>query len=51
MGDEVVFETKVAMAEAMVRRAVADKVPFRWVTADAAYGFSEGWRSAPLQYY
>jgi SRSO17 transposase len=28
----------------MVRRAVADEMPFRWVTADAAYGFSKGWR-------
>ncbi|MBZ6090725.1 IS701 family transposase, partial [Streptomyces olivaceus] len=40
IGDDVAFETKVAMARAMVRRAIADKVPFRWVTADAAYGFS-----------
>ncbi|MBV7245532.1 IS701 family transposase [Streptomyces sp. MW-W600-10] len=45
IGDEVVFETKVAMAKAMVRRALVDKIPFRWVTADAAYGFSKGWRS------
>lgn len=45
IGDDVAFETKVAMARAMVRRAIADKVPFRWVTADAAYGFSKGWRS------
>ncbi|MEV5044742.1 IS701 family transposase, partial [Streptomyces griseoincarnatus] len=43
--DEVAFETKVAMAKAMVRRAIADRIPFRWVTADAAYGFSKGWRS------
>ncbi|MFE0420464.1 IS701 family transposase [Streptomyces tendae] len=43
--DEVAFGTKVAMAKAMVRRAIADKIPFRWVTADAAYGFSKGWRS------
>ena len=34
--DEVAFETKVAMAKAMVRRAIAGKMPFRWVTADAA---------------
>ncbi len=32
------------MAKKMVRRAIADKIPFRWVTADAAYGFSKGWR-------
>ncbi|ELS50361.1 putative IS4 family transposase [Streptomyces viridochromogenes Tue57] len=43
--DTVVFETKVAMARAMVRRAIADRVPFRWVTADAAYGFSRSRRS------
>lgn len=42
--DEVGFATKVAMAKAMVRRAIAEKIPFRWVTADAAYGFSKGWR-------
>lgn len=42
--DTVRFETKVAMAKAMVRRAIADKVPFSRVTADAAYGFSKGWR-------
>ncbi|WP_431994954.1 IS701 family transposase [Streptomyces griseoflavus] len=43
--DEVAFETKVAMAKAMVRRAIADRIPFWWVTADAAYGLSKGWRS------
>lgn len=32
------------MAKTMVRRAIADRIPFRWVTADAAYGFSKGWR-------
>ncbi|MFI0187667.1 transposase [Streptomyces sp. NPDC017082] len=37
--------TKVAIARAMVRRGITDKIPFRWVTADAAYGFSKGWRS------
>ncbi|CAL9283334.1 IS701 family transposase ISSav3 [Streptomyces sp. enrichment culture] len=48
IGDEVAFETKVTMAKTMVRRAIADKVPFRWVTADAAYGFSKGWRFTGL---
>ncbi|MFE7266073.1 IS701 family transposase, partial [Streptomyces sp. NPDC057592] len=43
--DAVGFATKVAMAKAMVRRAIADKIPFRWVTADAGYGYSKGWRS------
>jgi FOG: Transposase len=42
--DSVAFETKVAMAKAMVRKAIADRIPFAWVTADAAYGFSKGWR-------
>jgi hypothetical protein len=32
------------MAKAMVRRAITAKIPFRWVTADAAYGYSKGWR-------
>ncbi|MFH7598021.1 IS701 family transposase [Streptomyces racemochromogenes] len=43
--DTVVFETKVATARAMVRRAIAEKIPFGWVTADAGYGFSKSWRS------
>jgi SRSO17 transposase len=45
IGDEVCFGTKVEMAKAMVRKAIADRIPFTWVTADAAYGFSKGWRS------
>lgn len=44
VSDKVGFETKVAMAKVMVRRAIADQIPFRWVTADAAYGFIKGWR-------
>ena len=43
--DTVAFETKVVMAKAMVRRAITEKIPFRWVTADAAYGFSKSWRT------
>lgn len=43
--DEVVFETKVAMARAMVRRAIQRKIPFGWVTADAGYGYSKSWRT------
>ncbi|MFC5856634.1 IS701 family transposase [Streptomyces chlorus] len=43
--DHVGFATKVALARAMVRHAITDMIPFRWVTADAAYGCSEGWRS------
>ncbi len=44
IGDEVEFATKVQLARAMVRRAVDDGIPFRWVTADAGYGYSKGWR-------
>ncbi|WP_306315010.1 IS701 family transposase [Streptomyces hydrogenans] len=45
IGDEVAFETKVAMARAMVRRAIEEKIPFGWVTADAGYGYSKSWRT------
>ncbi|WP_395297261.1 IS701 family transposase [Kitasatospora hibisci] len=44
IGDEVEFATKVQLARAMVRRAIDDGIPFRWVTADAGYGYSKGWR-------
>ncbi|BCK66467.1 hypothetical protein Srufu_004200 [Streptomyces libani subsp. rufus] len=44
IADEVSFATKVAMAKEMVRRAITDKIPFRWVTADAGYGYSKRWR-------
>ncbi len=44
IGDEVEFATKVDLARAMVRRAIDDRIPFRWVTADAGYGYSKGWR-------
>ncbi|MFE2346696.1 IS701 family transposase [Kitasatospora cineracea] len=44
IGDEVEFATKVQLARAMVRRAIDDQIPFRWVTADAGYGYSKGWR-------
>jgi hypothetical protein len=42
--DTIGFETKVAMAKAMVRRAIAERIPFGWVTTDAAYGYSKGGR-------
>lgn len=45
IGEEVVVATKVTMTKAMVRRAISDRVPFRWVTAAAAYGFSRSWRT------
>ncbi|OLZ65304.1 hypothetical protein AV521_31920 [Streptomyces sp. IMTB 2501] len=38
------FLACVASAEAMVRRAIAGRIPFRWVTADVAHGFSKGRR-------
>ncbi len=44
IGDEVEFVTKVQLARAMVRRAIDDQIPFRWVTADAGYGYRKGWR-------
>lgn len=44
IGDEVGFATKVQLARSMVRRAVDDEIPFRWVTADAGNGYSKGWR-------
>ncbi|WP_441248233.1 IS701 family transposase [Kitasatospora sp. McL0602] len=42
--DGVEFATEVQLARAMVRRAIDDRIPFRWVTADAGYGYSKGWR-------
>ena len=33
------------MARAMVRRAVEEKVPFAWVTADAGHGYSKSRRT------
>jgi SRSO17 transposase len=34
----VTFHTKPALARAMLERALAAKLPFRWVTGDEAYG-------------
>jgi SRSO17 transposase len=45
IGDETVFATKPAIARAVVARPLDDGIPFRWVTADAGYGYSKGWRS------
>ncbi len=39
--DSVAFETKVAM----VRRAIADRIPFGWVTAVPPTVSARGWRS------
>jgi SRSO17 transposase len=38
IGDEVEFVTKPKQAQAMIGRAVAAGMPFRWVTGDEAYG-------------
>lgn len=32
---------KVVTATEMARRAITGKIPFRWVIAEAAYGFSK----------
>jgi SRSO17 transposase len=42
--DDVGFATKPAQAQAMLERAVAAGVPFRWFTADEAYGQNPGLR-------
>jgi len=38
IGGEVAFATKPQLAKAMLARALAGKVPARWVTADEVYG-------------
>ncbi|MET8576565.1 IS701 family transposase [Streptomyces sp. NPDC005012] len=43
--DAIGFATKVAIAREMVRRAITEKIPCRWVTADAGYGYSKSWRT------
>ncbi|WP_406088876.1 IS701 family transposase [Kitasatospora purpeofusca] len=42
--DDIEFATKVQLARQMIRRAIDDRIPFRWVTADAGYGYSKSWR-------
>jgi SRSO17 transposase len=44
IGDDVKFATKPQPAKAMIGRAVAAGVPFRWVTGDEAYGGDPGLR-------
>jgi hypothetical protein len=36
--DEVAFQTKPQLGQAMLERALAAGVPFRWVTGDTVYG-------------
>jgi SRSO17 transposase len=38
IGDEVRFQTKPQLGQAMLERAVDAGVPFRWVTGDTVYG-------------
>ncbi len=38
ISDDISFRTKPALARSMLERAVAAKVPFRWVTGDEVYG-------------
>jgi SRSO17 transposase len=38
IGDQVAFQTKPQLAQAMLQRAVETRVPFRWVTGDSVYG-------------
>ena len=38
IGDQVAFQTKPQLAQAMLQRAVAARVPFSWVTGDSVYG-------------
>lgn len=44
IGDEVAFATKPAQAQTMLARALAAGVPFRYFTADEAYGQVKGLR-------
>jgi SRSO17 transposase len=38
IADDVEFATKPQLAQKMIARALTAKLPFRWVTADEAYG-------------
>ncbi|MFJ6987637.1 MULTISPECIES: IS701 family transposase [unclassified Streptomyces] len=45
IGEDIVFATKPAVAKAMLERAVAAGVPFRWVAGDEVYGDNPALRS------
>ena len=44
--DEVVFQTKPQLAQAMLEQAWAEGLPMQWVVADALYGNSPALRTA-----
>jgi SRSO17 transposase len=52
--DDVAFQTKPQLAQAMLQRAVEADVPLRWVTADCVYGMDPSLRAwleqQPLAY-
>jgi SRSO17 transposase len=52
--DEIGFQTKPQLAQAMLARATEAGVPLRWVTADCVYGMDPGLRqwleAQPLAY-
>lgn len=45
IGEDIVFATKPTLAKAMLERAVAAGVPFRWVAGDEVYGDNPALRS------
>ncbi|MFD8220862.1 transposase [Streptomyces sp. NPDC059697] len=49
IGEGVIFHTKPALARAMVARALAAKVPFRWVIGDEVYGQDPVLRGWPAE--
>jgi SRSO17 transposase len=48
--DEVIFQTKPQIAQAMLERVWAEGVPMQWVVGDTLYGNSPGLRNAIHQH-
>lgn len=44
--DEIIFQTKPQIAQAMLERAWSEGIPLHWVTGDTLYGNSPGLRQA-----